>query len=178
MNQNNVTSISLEDFRLKIAGLVDTFKKLEVEDQEDLKIEVIKFISILPELFSSDLDRKTLWERIGNGLLASIAKAGDDIDMFINCCLDYIKAEPGKVAANESLTTFIDVLSEKSVEWRIEFLRLIEKKHFLFLIHARNLWKEKHDSKKEERTKKKRILKVNGKPVEVVGLFQGGKDNE
>lgn len=178
MNQNNVTSISLKDFRLKIAGLVDTFKKLEVEDQEDLKIEVIKFISILPELFSSDLDRKTLWERIGNGLLVSITKAGDDIDMFVNCCLDYIKAEPGKVAVNESLETFISILSEKSLEWKIEFLRLIEKKHFLFLIHARNLWKKKYDSKKEEGAKKKRILKVNEKPIEVVGLFQGGEKNE
>jgi hypothetical protein len=173
MNQkSNVTSISLEEFRLEVAGVVDTFKKLEVEDQEDLKMEIIKFISILPELFSSDLDRKTLWERIGNGLLASIAKAGDDIDMFINCSLDYIKAEPGKVAANESLISFVDIISTKSLEWKVEFLKLIEKKYFLFLIHARDLWRKKYDDKKEKIIEEKIRVRKRKNMKKELDLFQ------
>lgn len=105
-----------------------------------MKDEIINFISILPELFSDDLDRKTLWERIGNGLMVSIAKCGGDFETFINNCLDYIKAEPGKVAANDNLASWLDVALLRPQEWKIQFMRFIERKNFLVVLKARAQW--------------------------------------
>lgn len=104
--------------------------------------EIVRFISILPEIFSDSLDRKTLWDRIGNGLLSSLSKSGNDIEQFINLNLEFIKAEPGKVAANENLGLFISMVLSRSEEWKIQFLRTIEKKHFLIIVKARQLWNE------------------------------------
>lgn len=109
--------------------------------------ETIRFISILPELFSEDLDRKTLWERIGNGVLSSLAKSGNDIDQFINNNLEFIKADPGRVAANNNIGMFIAMVGTRPEEWRIQFLRTIEKKHFLIIVKARQRWNENKGGK-------------------------------
>lgn len=104
--------------------------------------ETVNYVSILPEVFSDDLDRKTLWERIGNGILVSLAKAGGDFELFINFCLEFIKAESGKVAANENLSMFINVAMSRPVEWKNQFLSTIEKKHYLIIVKARARWNE------------------------------------
>lgn len=104
--------------------------------------EIVRFVSILPEVFSDDLDRKTLWERIGNGLIASLAKAGGDFELFINFCLEYVKADSSKVAANENLSAFINSALIRSPEWKVQFLTAIEKKHYLIVVKARARWNE------------------------------------
>lgn len=104
--------------------------------------EIVRFVSILPEVFSDDLDRKTLWERIGNGLVTSLAKAGGDFELFINFCLDYVKADSGKVAANENLNMFIESALIRPDEWKTQFLTSIEKKHYLIIVKARARWNE------------------------------------
>jgi hypothetical protein len=109
--------------------------------------ETVNFVSILPEVFSDDLDRKTLWERIGNSLLVSLAKAGGDIELFINFCLEFIKAESGKVAANENLSSFINIAMSRPTEWKNQFLSTIEKKHYLIVVKARARWNENRGAK-------------------------------
>jgi len=93
-------------------------------------------------MFSDDLDRKTLWERIGNGMMTSIAKSGGDFETFVNCCIEYIKAEPGKVAANENLESWLGMALSRPKEWKNQFMRTIEKKNFLVLLKARARWNE------------------------------------
>ena len=109
--------------------------------------EIVGFVSILPEVFSDDLDRKTLWERIGNGLITSLAKAGGDFDLFINFCLEYIKAESGKVATNENFTAFIESALIRPDEWKTQFLTAIEKKHYLVIVKARARWNENKEAR-------------------------------
>jgi len=104
--------------------------------------ETVSFVSILPEIFSEDFDRKTLWERIGNGLTVSLAKAGGDFDLFINFCFEYLKADSGKVAANENINAFINSAMSRPVEWKNQFLSTIEKKHYLIVVKARARWNE------------------------------------
>lgn len=104
--------------------------------------EIVRFVSILPEVFSDDLDRKTLWERIGNGIIASLAKAAGDFELFVNFCLDYVKADSGKVAANENLSNFVNSALIRPAEWKTQFLAAIEKKHYLIVIKARAKWNE------------------------------------
>jgi hypothetical protein len=105
-----------------------------------IKDEAIRLVSILPELFGDDLDRKTLWERIGNGLVVCSQKAGGDWESFVNFLLEYIKADPGAVAANKNLEGWVGALSTKPKEWREVFLRIIEKKHMLIVLKGRNVW--------------------------------------
>ena len=102
-----------------------------------MKDETVRFVSILPELFGDDLDRKTLWERIGNGLKSAIAKSGGDFEVFINNTLEYIRAEHGKVAANEHIEMFINMALTRPKEWKEQFMRTIEKKIFMILVKAR-----------------------------------------
>lgn len=115
-----------------------------------MKDETVRFVSILPELFGDDLDRKTLWERIGNGLKSAIAKSGGDFEVFINNTLEYIRAEHGKVAANEHIEMFINMALTRPKEWKEQFMRTIEKKIFMILVKARARWNESKPVRKEE----------------------------
>jgi len=94
----------------------------------------------LPKLFSDDFDRKTLWERIGNGVTASVKKCGGDYEEFVNLVLEFVKAEPGKTAACEELEWFLTSMEMKTPEWKSEFLRLMEKKYNILLVYARQKW--------------------------------------
>ncbi len=107
---------------------------------EVIKDEAVKFCSILAEVFGDDLDRKTLWERIGNGLIVSSAKCNGDWELFVNEMLKYIKADPGKVAANRALSAFIDSMIVKPKEWHEQFIRECETKHMFICVKARMLW--------------------------------------
>jgi hypothetical protein len=139
----SIQVLSAEKFRQQLAGHIDPLKKLDDVEQSALKDETVRFCSILPELFGDDLDRKTLWERIGNGLKVALAKSGGDFEAFVNHTLEYIKSEPGKVAANENLEMFISTALTRPKEWRNQFMRVIEMKHFLVLVKARALWNER-----------------------------------
>ncbi|MGD8707068.1 MAG: hypothetical protein PVI88_00105 [Nitrosopumilaceae archaeon] len=136
----NINQLTPEEFRLKIAGLLDPLGQMDDLGKKSMEDEVIRFVSILPEVFGDNLDRKTLWERIGNGLVSSLAKAGGDVELFVNHCLDYVKADSGKAAANENLHYFISTLSTRDKEWKQQFLRTIEKKHYLIIVKSRDTW--------------------------------------
>ena len=136
----SIQVLSAEQFRQKLAGLVDEQSKLPEMDKAAVKETAIRFTSILASLFSDDLDRKTLWERIGNGFVTAVTKANGDTEKFISYCLDYIKAEPGSVAASEPLMQVIESISETPQEWRSTFLNYISTKRFLILIKARARW--------------------------------------
>lgn len=109
----------------------------------------VRFASILASLFSDDLDRKTLWERIGNGMVTAIAKANGDYEKFVSYCLDYIKAEPGKVAASVPLMQIMETMAVRPAEWKSAFLNYIETRRFLVLIKARAHWQEAKDGRVE-----------------------------
>ena len=105
-----------------------------------IKDEAIKFCSTLPELFSDDFDRKTLWERIGNGIVSASKKCGGDYEEFVNLILEFIKADPGKVAASHGLSMFLEGMEIKSKEWKAQFLKLMETKYNIILVYSRTRW--------------------------------------
>lgn len=132
--------LSAETFRQKLAGLIDPNRQLPPMEQEAVKDEAVKLVSILPTLFSADFDRKTLWERIGNGLIASVKKCGGEWDLFVNLILEYIKAEPGQTAASKEIAGFFDTMENRPKEWHEQFLHYIETRHFLVVAKARMVW--------------------------------------
>lgn len=107
-----------------------------------IKDEAIKLCLILAELFSGDLDRKTLWERIGNGLAVCSAKCGGDWELLLEGLLEFVKADPASVAANKKLEIWIDLMTLKPQEWKEQFIRICETKRMIIIVKARQQWKE------------------------------------
>lgn len=100
----------------------------------------VRFCSILASLFGDDLDRKTLWERIGNGIVVCSAKCGGDWEAFVNEMLQYIRAEAGRVAASKQIDAFLEDMTAKPAAFREAFLRALEAKHLLIIVKARAVW--------------------------------------
>lgn len=138
----SIQVLSAELFRQRLAGLIDEQRKLPAMEQEVIRDMAVRFTSILASLFSDDLDRKTLWERIGNGLVSAIAKANGDFERFVNFALDYVMAEPGKVAASEPLMHIMETMATRPAEWKNAFLTYIETRRFIVLVRARAYWAE------------------------------------
>lgn len=136
----SIQVLSAEAFRQRLAGFVDPDQVLPEEGREEIKNQAVKFCSILASLFGDDLDRKTLWERMGNGLVVCTAKCGGDWETFINEMLQYIKADAGKVAASKALALFLEEFGKQPKQNKEAFLRTIEAKHFLIIVKARALW--------------------------------------
>lgn len=135
--------LSGDDYRKKLAGIIDPAKKLPGMEEKIIREEAIKFCSILPELFSDDFDRKTLWERIGNGVVSACKKSGKDVEMFVNLVLEFIKADPGRVAANDKLLYFLESMNTKPEEWKSHFMYVMEKKYNIMLVYARAAWNQR-----------------------------------
>jgi hypothetical protein len=111
-------------------------------------MEAIKLCLIFPELFGNELDRKTLWNRIGSAIETSIIKCNYDIAHFVNSCLEHIKAEYSKVACHETILQFIESNSLKSEDWKKSFFHYLSTRHFIIIAKARYEWEQKKELRK------------------------------
>ena len=136
----SVQELSPEEFRRKLAGLTDPARRLPDMELDVIKDEAVRLCLILAELFSEDLDRKTLWERIGNGLAACAAKCGGDWELLVEGLLEFIKADPGRVAAHPRIENWIDSMGLKPKEWKDQFIRVCEAKRMFIVVKARQQW--------------------------------------
>jgi hypothetical protein len=136
----SIQQIDAAEFRRKLAGLGDPGRLLPDDELAIVKDEAVKLCLILAEVFSDDLDRKTLWERIGNGLSVCSAKCGGDWELLLEGMLEYVKADPGKVAANPKLDNWIEFMLHRPQEWRNQFIRVCETKRMMLIVKARQLW--------------------------------------
>lgn len=94
-------------------------------------------------LFGKDLDRMTLWDRIGSAFQSACEKAGDgNADRFLEILLEHIKADDGAVSRNALAEKLIATLSEKSIEWRQGFIRWVHQCRRPLLIHGRRAWED------------------------------------
>jgi len=141
--------LSPQEFRQKLAGVIDyRTQKQNQEKKEEIKQEAISFVSILPELFSADLDRMSMWERIGNGLNAAVKKCGGDIEEFVNITLEFIKASSHAIASNKRLERWLMDIEQRTQDDKISLLRTVEKKCNVILVYARNEWNSVKDAKR------------------------------
>jgi hypothetical protein len=136
----SIQQIDAAEFRRKLAGLGDPGRLLPDNELDIVKDEAVKLCLILAEVFSDDLDRKTLWERIGNGLSVCPVKCGGDWELLLEGLFEYVKADPGKVAANPKLDSWIETMLYRPQEWKEQFIRICETKRMLIIVKARQLW--------------------------------------
>lgn len=143
--------LTTEQYRQKIAGLIDPQEQQTPERRDEIKQLAIQFVALLPEVFGETLDRLTLWDRIGTGLQTAFAKTpGIDHEHFIQQVLEHIKSETSKAARCKSLAEVLLILSEWSPADRQAWIAYFHTHLVPIVVHAKIAW----DAKKAKRTKK------------------------
>jgi hypothetical protein len=100
----------------------------------------------LTEVFGKSLDRKTLWERIGNGFLSCAAKCGGSVERFMNELCVYVNGSPSDVAENYSLREWLKYAETLNPEEQLLFIRTCEERRFIIVAKAQTKrWKHEKD---------------------------------
>lgn len=147
MSTQELTVLTPEQFRLKLACLSDPTVKSEIV-RHSLIEEAVDFVSELPRFYSDELERTALWDRIGNGLLASASKSDGNCELFINSVLAYIKASPTSVAASDHFAAFITNFEKRDTTWKRDFIHQFQEYHYLIIVKARAAWQSKKEQVK------------------------------
>ncbi len=108
-----------------------------------MKELAINLVSTLPRLFGDELDRLTMWERIGNGVTVAIKKCGGDTDVFLTQLLDHILANKASLASCEQLQAIIFKIDALEAGGKKLLLQTLETKLNVILVYARLAWKER-----------------------------------
>ena len=140
--------LTTEQFRQKLAGLLDPQEAMADSSKQTIRLLAIDFVSALPRVFGDDLDRKTLWDRIGSGLQTAYAKtAGADVEFFFSEVFRHIHA--GTAAAREDAiaTVLGNVVAIPEPERRA-FITYCSTHMPVLLVHARARWTEVKELKK------------------------------
>lgn len=141
--------LSTEEFRQRLAGLIDPSEQLGLTDREEVRLTAIDFAACLPQVFGDDLDRTTLWDRIGSGLQTAFAKTvGDDVEFFISEVCRHIHA--GTAAARcEALCEITMRVSAWECEQREAWMRYLTTHLPIVLVHARAAWESQKKTRKK-----------------------------
>ena len=145
-------ALSPEQYRQKLAGFADPSDSLTLADRESVRLAAIDFVSCLPQIFGDDLDRTTLWDRIGSGVLAAFAKtAGGDVEFFISEVCRHIHA--GTAAARcDDLSAVLIRVSAWENESRVAWIQYLQSHLPIVLVLSRANWeKRKSDSRNDRK---------------------------
>ena len=141
MDTSTLPSIDYQEFRRRITGLMDQETPLAESANDEMREMSANLACLLAEVFGEELDRLTLWSRIDSAFKTACSKVTDgNMEMFLNHCLEHVKADPVRVCANESVGALLKALSEKPLEWRLAFTRYISSRIYAVLVHGREAW--------------------------------------
>ena len=153
-----IRELSHEECRQKLAGLIAPEQAVADDRRAEIKQAAIDFVAILPHLFGDELERTTLWDRIGSGLQAALAKtASSDHEFFVQCVLSHILANPTKAASNSQLCDLLDKVDAWTDVDRQAWMQCFGTHLIPILVHARASWEEI-----KEKSKQARKLKTKG----------------
>jgi hypothetical protein len=134
--------MSTEQYRQMLAGLIDPQQKLELTDREVVRHTAIDFVACLPRIFGPELDRMTLWDRIGSAVQVAFSKTvDDDHEFFISEVCRHIMA--GTAAARcEELNTVLQRVTAWEAEQRVAWMQYLASHLPVVLINARAEWEK------------------------------------
>ena len=101
----------------------------------------------MARVFGDDLDRKTLWDRIGSGLRSAAQKRPEGGDGLIAAALEHVKAEPGRAANTPELAELILGVDAQEEEWNRGWAAYILRSSTIVTVHARAQWQELKNAK-------------------------------
>jgi hypothetical protein len=141
---------SQEDFRRRLAGLVDPDHTLAEEDQTLFRDLATEVVVLLCRHFGQELDRKTLWARIDSGLLAACSKVSDgDLDRWLDTLLAHVLASPEEAATCSQLAALRARLAALDVHRRMALVRYLESRRYAVLAYGRAAW-ESHKTPRNQ----------------------------
>jgi len=138
-----------KQFRLHVAGLIDPNRKpTGAAETASIKLLAVDLCLVMCELYDETLDRMKLWDGITNALKTAAAKCDDgDCERFAALCLEKIKADPSRAAANERFSQWIETMETRDDALRQSFVRHCDLKASIVVVHARNRWGQIKDMK-------------------------------
>jgi hypothetical protein len=139
------------DFYQRLCGVSDLSKESAVKNNysDDVFIdEAVRLISEIPRFFSDQLDRMTMWDRIGNGIGSAVSKSDGNFRLFINNLVDYVKADYSKFACSETIQNIINTFELREKEWQSLFVENCQKYSFLIIAKSRLYWQTKNNKSK------------------------------
>lgn len=144
----NLASLSQEEFRRRLAGLCDPHRPLSaLEKDADIRNHAVDFCMVLCELFGQSLDRITLWDRIGSALQTAVSRCeGGDIELFASICLEHVRADPARTAANEHFRDWLSNVQTRTDAWRQAFIHYVGHRTPVILVLTRQRWQERPDA--------------------------------
>lgn len=149
--ENTLPSLDHQAFRQKLAGLLDQETPLAEEANGEMRELSASLACLMAQLFGDELDRLTLWGRIHSGLMSACAKVRDgNMELFVNHCLEHVKADPVRACSCEELAALLKVLTEKPAEWRQAFARYVETRIYAVLVRGKDAWNWKKLEMKAE----------------------------
>jgi len=144
-----IEGLTPEQFRQKLAGLLDPREQLTPQHRQEIKDLAIKFVAVLPAVFGEGLDRLTMWEKIASALEVAFAKtAGADHEFFIEQVMKGILADRAKASANQQLAEVIATLEQWGTEQRHAWINYFGTHLVPVLVHARNQWTRRKEKSK------------------------------
>ena len=143
--------ISSEEYRRKLAGLIDREAETRELDRERIRNTAIRFASLLPRLVGEEIDRKTMWERIASAIESAVAKTpGTDWELFCEHVLKHILADSDKASADAEFHDLLVTVREWAPADREQLLEYFQTRLLTVLSFARNSWQ----ARVQRRTKK------------------------
>lgn len=134
-------TLSTEQFRQKLAGLLAPFDPLDPKLKAFQRANAIKFLATLPQLFGDNLDRMTLWDRIASGVESAAAKtANADHEFFVTAVLRHIHAPRPLVSKSRRLADVLASLGDGDAVERQAFIDYLVTHLDAMLVHARVEW--------------------------------------
>ena len=100
-------------------------------------------------IFGDDLDRKTLWDRIGSGLQIAFAKtASADVELFISEICRHIHAESA-VARSDEMASILTQVTSMSDGDKQSWMSYLNSHMPVVLVHARARWETRKQMMKK-----------------------------
>jgi hypothetical protein len=138
-----ITEIEPAEFRRRLAGLSDSGggEDLAPGVYRDIASDMVLLCAIC---FNRDqLDATTLWTRIDSGIERGLAECGgEDVERFVDVCLQHVLASANVVAANEKALEIQDRIYSLGDSKRVMFLRYLAEHRMPSLVFGRKKWIE------------------------------------
>lgn len=140
---NTLPTVDYPAFRRKLAGLADPERRATPGEAVNYRNEATAWVVVLCRLFGDELDRLTLWSRIDTALRTAGDKAPEgDLDRWCDLCLEHVRADPGRAAADEKHVAWRTVNDAKDLSWKLSFVRWVASNPYAAVTHGRLAWEE------------------------------------
>lgn len=141
---STLQGLSTEQFRQKVAGLLDPSREVSDLEKKNLKEEAIRFLSILAKHYRLRESRTEMWGDIGNVVEKSLAKLGGspDLERLANDCMEGIHADIAISSACPAFAQMIEVFDARDVEWCSHFCTALKQHLRTWIVFARTRYKD------------------------------------